>query len=111
MYWPRLDSKARSRSLHIEQSTAIPSSRRLSPLFEDLLLGAEPVLLVMAKSTATGFIQLIGPLSDPVLGWDSACHLYRHLARRTFRGDGNLWLRSIVTFGINHLGHLLGAAI
>jgi len=36
-------------------------------LFEDLLLGAEPVLFVLAGFTTTALIQLIGPLSYHVL--------------------------------------------
>ena len=35
--------------------------------FEDLLLGAEPVLFVAAGFTTAAFIQLIGPVSYPVL--------------------------------------------
>ena len=53
---------------------AIPSASRaavdvvpLPLVLEDFLLGAEPVLFILAGFTTTAFIQLIGPLSDPVL--------------------------------------------
>jgi hypothetical protein len=59
---------------------AIPSAfqpihglRRRCPLplpLEDLLLGAEPVLLVLAGFVTAAFIQLVGPLSYLVLSCD-----------------------------------------
>jgi len=70
MYLLRLDSKARSRSLQIKQSMAIASAVQqihgsvdevplLLPLllaFEEFLLGAEPVLFVLARFTTPAFI-------------------------------------------------------
>jgi hypothetical protein len=44
----------------------------LPPRFQDLLLGVDPVLFVLAGFTTTAFIQLIGPFSNPVLCWDGA---------------------------------------
>jgi hypothetical protein len=41
----------------------VPSQLRI----EDLLLGAKPVLFVLAGFTTTVFIQFIGPLSDHVV--------------------------------------------
>jgi hypothetical protein len=41
---------------------------RFLPLpLEDLLLGTKPVPLIVAGFTTAAFIQLIGPLSYPVL--------------------------------------------
>jgi hypothetical protein len=40
---------------------------RLTLPVEDLPLSVEPVLLVLAGFTTAAFIQLIGPLSNPVL--------------------------------------------
>ena len=75
-----------------------PSNSRMadvvpsSLLLEDFLLGADPVLFVLAGFTTTAFIQLIGPLSYCVLGWDGVWH-HPHVARRAFRDDDNCWLR------------------
>jgi hypothetical protein len=35
--------------------------------FEDLLLGAEPVLFVLARFTTAAFIELMGAFSYPVV--------------------------------------------
>src|ERR1700693_2657847 len=109
MYLLRLDSRSRSRFLQIKQPMAIPPAFLQAavdgvpfpPLFENLLLGAEPVLFVLAGFTTTAFVELIGPLSDHVVGWGSAWH-HRHLARRAFRADRSLWRRLCVSLAINH---------
>lgn len=40
---------------------------RLPILFEDLLLGAEPIQLILTGFTTAAFVELIGPLSYHVL--------------------------------------------
>src|ERR1035441_3166280 len=83
LYFLQRYSKACSRSLQIEQSMVIPPALQqpprvavdgvpLPPRFQDLLLGVDPVLFVLAGFTTTAFIQLIGPFSNPVLCWDGA---------------------------------------
>ena len=49
----------------------------LPDLVEDVLLGSEPILLGLAVLTTSAFVQVIGPLSDLVLGWDRVGDGYR----------------------------------
>jgi hypothetical protein len=69
--------------------------------FEDLLLGAEPVLFFLARFTASVLIELISSRSYPVLRWDSVWH-HCHLARGAFRSNGNLCLPLFGSLRIVH---------
>ena len=60
--------KAGSHRHDISAPRGTQVKQKLLPLvFEDLLLGAEPVMFVLAGFTTTAFVQLIGPLSYHVL--------------------------------------------
>jgi len=69
-------------------------------LFEELFLGAEPVLFVLAGFAATTFIEFVGPFPNLVL-WRSIVWHHRQLGGRVFRCNSVL-LRLLENLRIEH---------
>ena len=73
------------------------------------MLGAEPILFVVAVFATTDFIQLIGSLFYPgcLLRWKSIWHHYRCI-EGSLRGESNIGLRLFAHLGNGHLGESSG---
>jgi len=69
--------------------------------FENLLLGSEPVLFVVADFTTTAFIEFVGSRPYCVLCWDSVWH-HRQVGGRLLRVAESLGYRLFVRIGIDH---------
>jgi hypothetical protein len=80
---------------HAHDPSHIPS--------EDLLLGAEPILFVMARFATAEFVKFIGAIPYPgrLLRWKSIWH---HCCCRNggLRNDSSIWLRLFVRLGNDH---------